>query len=546
MKNFTSSHALFQVFSDHAMDRVFLVPGESYLGLLDALIDFPDIDVVTCRHEGGAGYMAVADGRLTRRPGVAIVSRGPGASNAAIAVHTAQQDAIPLILIIGQIAARDLRREAFQEIDYQKMFGSIAKWVFECQQPEQLAEAAFKAIRVATSGVPGPVVLVIPEDIQQQPVDKPQFKNHPLILGLPDDSTMTRITEQLSTAQRPVVIAGGVFDCPGGREALRAFAHQWQLPVMVSFRRHDIFANDDPLYVGDLGLSNPAAQMQTLHQSDFILALGTRLGDITTQNYSFPQYAQTSQTLLHCYPDSRIMNWDTVADYPLVCDPVALVQALTQAPVQPIDPERVTWLQTLRTHSQSWAAWPDKTPRQGVNFTEIVRAVMEHSSDQTTICLDAGTFAAPVYRHFIFKTGQRLMAPLAGAMGYGTPAALACAMRAPERTTICMVGDGGFLMTGNEMILAVERQLPIIFIVSNNASYGSIRLHQERGYPGRVSGTTLFNPDFHDLARSFGMASVRIRQKEEINEVIRHAVAKREPILIEVSTSLDAILPQAM
>lgn len=543
MKTFTSSHALFQVFSDHKMDRVFLVPGESYLGLLDALVDFPQIDVVTCRHEGGAGYMAVADGRLTRRPGVALVSRGPGASNAAIAVHTAQQDAVPMILLIGQIAARDLRREAFQEIDYQKMFGSIAKWVFECQNPEQLAEAAFKAIRIATSGVPGPVVLVIPEDIQQQAVEKPNFKNHPTVFGLPDAPTLRAITDKLATAQKPVVIAGGEFDCPGGREALSAFVHHWQLPVMVSFRRHDIFANDDPLFVGDLGLSNPAAQMASLQQSDFIIALGTRLGDITTQNYTFPKYAQATQSLLHCYPDSRIINWDTVADFPLVCDPVGLVKALTQTTPTAIDEHRHTWLKTLREHAQSWAAWPNRIPKKGVNFTDVVHAVMDHAPLDTTICLDAGTFAAPVYRHFTFKTGQRLMAPLAGAMGYGTPAALACAMREPTRTTICMVGDGGFLMTGNEMILAVERQLPIVFIVSNNASYGSIRLHQERGYPGRVSGTSLFNPDFHDLARSFGMHSTRINRKEEIDAVIQSAMSQRKPILIEVNTSLDAILP---
>lgn len=543
MKPFTSSHALFQVFADHGLDRIFLVPGESYLGLLDAVVDFPQIDVVTCRHEGGAGYMAVADGRLTRRPGVALVSRGPGASNAAIAVHTAQQDAVPMILIVGQIAARDLRREAFQEIDYQKMYGSIAKWVFECQTPEQLGEAAFKAIRMATSGVPGPVVLVIPEDIQQQSVAKPAFNNHAQIFGLPEQSVMDEIGRRLADAQRPVVIAGGVFDCPGGREALRDFVHHWQLPTMVSFRRHDIFANDDPLFVGDLGLSNPAAQMATLQESDFILALGTRLGDITTQNFQFPRYAQSSQTLLHCYPDSRIINWDTVANYPLVCDPVALVRALTQANATQPGSVRQEWLQTLRKHSEPYAAWPTREAKKGVNFTDVVRAVADNASRDTTICLDAGTFAAPVYRHFNFKSGQRLMAPLAGAMGYGTPAALACAMRQPERTTVCMVGDGGFLMTGNEMILAVERKLPIIFIVSNNGSYGSIRLHQERGYPGRVSGTSLFNPDFYTLATSFGMKAARIQDKSEIDSVIKSALKMREPLLIEVNTSLDAILP---
>ena len=227
----------------------------------------------------------------------------------------------------------------------------------------------------------------------------------------------------------------------------------------------------------------------------------------------------------------------------MVCDPIALVKAFTQAPAPTISAARVNWLKALREHSESWAAWPARQAKAGVNFTEVVRALKAYAPPDTTICLDAGTFAAPVYRHFTFTTGQRLMAPLAGAMGYGTPAAVACALREPTRTTICIVGDGGFLMTGNEMILAVERKLPIIFIVSNNASYGSIRLHQERGYPGRVSGTSLFNPDFYELARSFGMASARITHKEEIATVIQAAFQSNAPILLEVNTSLDAILP---
>ena len=539
----TSSHALFSTLASQGVDRVFLVPGESYLGLLDALVDVPEIDVVTCRHEAGAGFMAVADGRLTRKPGVFLVSRGPGATNGSIAVHTAQQDAVPLILIVGQIAERDLRREAFQEIDYQKMFGSIAKWVFECRTPEQLAEAAYKAVRVATSGVPGPVVLVVPEDIQQQPVALPDYRGSQQICGLPPRSVMDDIAHRLQQAERPIIVAGGQFDCPGGREALHAFAHHWQIPVLVSFRRHDIFSNDDSLYAGDLGLSIPDVQMQMLQSSDLILALGTRLGDITTQNYQFPPYAQSKQTLLHCYPDSRLIGWDTAADFALVCDPVELVKDLVLSPAPKPGATKQQWITSLRDHAIRWAAWPSKTPKKGVNFTDVVRSVREQSGNNMTICLDAGTFAAPVYRHFNFVSGQRLMAPLAGAMGYGTPAALACAMRDPSRKVVCMAGDGGFMMTGNEMILAVERQLPIVFIVANNGSYASIRLHQERAYPGRVSGTSLFNPNFHDLAISFGMRALKISSKGEIQATIAQALASQEPVLVEVNTSLDAVLP---
>ena len=539
----TSSHALFQTLASQGIDRVFLVPGESYLGLLDALVDVPEIDVVTCRHEAGAGFMAVADGRLTQKPGVFMVSRGPGATNGSIAVHTAQQDAVPLILIVGQIAERDLRREAFQEIDYQKMFGSIAKWVFECRAPDQLAEAAYKAVRVATSGVPGPVVLVIPEDIQQQPVALPQYPVSQQIYGLPPRHVMDDIAHQLQQAKRPIVVAGGQFDRQGGREALHAFAHHWQIPVMVSFRRHDIFPNDDALYAGDLGLSIPDVKMQMLQTSDFILALGTRLGDITTQNYQFPPYSKTKHAFLHCYPDSRLIGWDTAADHALVCDPVEFVKDLTLSPAPKPDAAKQQWISSLRDQTLQWSAWPSKEPKQGVNFTDVVQSLREQSGENTTVCLDAGTFAAPVYRHFNFVQGQRLMAPLAGAMGYGTPAALACAMRDPSRKVICMVGDGGFMMTGNEMILAVQRQLPIVFIVANNGSYASIRLHQERTYPGRVCGTSLFNPDFHDLAKSFGMKALRISRKEDVQKTITQALSLQEPVLIDVNTSLDTVLP---
>jgi acetolactate synthase-1/2/3 large subunit len=398
-------------------------------------------------------------------------------------------------------------------------------------------------VRVATSGIPGPVVLVIPEDIQQQPVTLPKYRVSEQTFGLPPRSVLDEIAHRLRQAERPIIVAGGQFDRPGGRDALHDFAHHWHIPVMVSFRRHDIFPNDDTLYAGDLGLSIPDVQMQMLQSSDFILALGTRLGDITTQNYQFPPYSQSKQTFLHCYPDSRLIGWDTAADYALVCDPVALVKDLMLSPAPKPDAVKQQWITSLRNHALQWSAWPNKEPTKGVNFTDVVRSLREQIDENTTVCLDAGTFAAPVYRYFNFVRGQRLMAPLAGAMGYGTPAALACAMRDPSRKVICMVGDGGFMMTGNEMILAVQRQLPIVFIVANNGSYASIRLHQERTYPGRVSGTSLFNPDFHDLAISFGMKALRLHRKEDIQTTLKQALALQEPVLIDVNTSLDAVLP---
>ena len=540
----SSSHALLSVFQAHGIDRVFLVPGESYLGILDALYDFPGIDAVTCRHEAGAGFMAVADGRLTRRPGVALVSRGPGATNASIAVHTAQQDAIPMILIVGQVPRADLRREAFQEIDYQRMYGTIAKWVFEVTDPGQLAEAAFKAIRLATSGTPGPVVLVIPEDLQQQQVAQPQWEARRQASAKPADETLRLLLRRIETAERPLIIAGGGFEAPGGREALCALAEAWQIPVALSFRRLDLFSNLHPLYVGELGLANPKDQIDAFRESDLILALGTRFGDITSQGYSFPDLPQPAQTFVHACADNHMVGLHFVPDFGLVCDPVELARALTPAAGPEIAQARTAWARHLQDIRAAFTAWPKRDAEDGIDFAQVVRAVREQANDDAVVCLDAGTFAAPVYRHFGFVPSQRLMSPLSGTMGYGTPAAIASQLRFPGRQVICMVGDGGFMMTGNEMIAAVERKLPILFILANNASYASIRIQQELHYPGRVLGTKLFNPDFEQIARAFGMPALRIDRLEEVAGAVANGLAAGGPYFIEVRASLAVTLPQ--
>jgi acetolactate synthase-1/2/3 large subunit len=540
----SSSHALLSVLQGHGIDRVFLVPGESYLGILDALYDFPGIDAVTCRHESGAGFMAVADGRLTGRPGIALVSRGPGATNASIAVHTAQQDAVPLILIVGQVPRADLRREAFQEIDYRRMYGTIAKWVFEATEPDQLAEAAFKAVRVATSGTPGPVVLVVPEDLQQQPVAQPRWIARANAGSKPDDATLRELLRGLELAQRPLIVAGGSFEKPGGREAICDLAEAWHIPVALSFRRHDLFSNRHPLYVGELGLANPQAQIDAFHQSDLILALGTRFGDITSQGYSFPDLPRPAQTFVHAYADDHMVGLHFAPDFGLVCDPIELARALTPDCKADIPQDRAAWAGRLKAIFDAHAAWPQRKTEDGVDFALVVKSVREHAHDDAIVCLDAGTFAAPVYRHFGFVPPQRLMSPLSGTMGYGTPAAIASKLRFPGRQVICMVGDGGFMMTGNEMIAAVERKLPILFILANNASYASIRIQQELHYPGRSVGTSLFNPDFEQIARAFGMRAQRIDRPEQVAGAIESGLTGDGPQFIEVKASLSVSLPQ--
>ena len=540
----TSAYAFISVLAAHGVDRIFQVPGESYIGLLDAVADFPQIDLVTCRHEAGAGFMACADGRLTRRPGVVMVSRGPGATNASIAVHTAQQDAIPLILVVGQVPKKDLRREAFQEIDYRAMYGTIAKWVFEATDPAQLPEIAYKAVRMATSGTPGPVVIAIPEDVQQQLIAPVAWRAHPLDGLRASPQGLERVRTLLLGAERPLIIAGGAFDVPGGREALLAFAQAWHVPVCVSFRRHDVFPNSHPLFVGDLGLANPAPQLERFHSSDLILALGTRLDDVTSQNYTFPTLPQPAQPLVHCYPDPRALGLHYATDVGLACDPVGLVQDLMpERAVEPGATQRA-WAEGLRQLHAQHATWPQRQAKDGVRFAEVVRRLKSQAPADLHLCLDAGTFAAPAYRHFGFDFPQRLMAPLAGAMGYGTPAAVATALREPRSKVVCMVGDGGFMMTGNEMIAAVQRRLPILFILANNGSYASIRIHQERAYPGRQSGTDLFNPDFMAIAQGFGMTVERVEREEQIEDALQRGLKAVGPYFIEVMTSLQVTLPQ--
>jgi acetolactate synthase-1/2/3 large subunit len=539
----SSSHALLSVFEANGIDRVFLVPGESYLGILDALFDFRGIDAVTCRHESGAGFMAVADGRLTGRPGIALVSRGPGASNASIAVHTAQQDAVPMILIVGQVPRADLRREAFQEIDYRRMYGTIAKWVFEVTDPRQLAEAAFKALRVATAGTPGPVVLAVPEDVQQQPVAQPRgcartcehkaghsdrgsIAATPWDGGAPLDGRGRRIRGARGT--RGTLFAGrGVAD--PGRVVVPAPRPVLQ-PAPALCRRTRAGESGTP----DRGL--PPERPDT--------RAGHPLGDITSQGYSFPDLPRPAQTFVHACAGDHMVGLHFAPDFGLVCDAVELARALTPAGPPDIPQARAAWARRLREIFEAHAAWPQRNPEDGIDFAQVVKALREQASPDAIVCVDAGTFAAPVYRHFGFVPPQRLMSPLSGTMGYGTPAAIASQLRFPGRQVICMVGDGGFMMTGNEMIAAVERKLPILFILANNASYASIRIQQELHYPGRTLGTSLFNPDFEQIARAFGMRARRVVRAEEVAGAIESGLAGDGPHFIEVKTSLSVTLPE--
>jgi acetolactate synthase-1/2/3 large subunit len=526
----------------NGIDRVFCVPGESYLGLLDALYGRGDIDTVACRHESGAGFMAIADARLTGRPGVACVSRGPGASNAAIAVHTAQQDEVPFILIVGQVPARNTRRDSFQEIDYRAMYGSTAKWVAEVTDPDRMAETLLRAIQTATAGTPGPVVIAVPEDVLTAEVEAPSVAPQAPIHAAPRADDIAKLRSLITGAARPLVLAGRSLDRPGGREALRNFLEQWELPAVVSFRSQDLFPNAHRLYAGDMGLANPADQMAVLRRADLLIVLGARITDITSQGYTWPDLVRPQMRLVHIHPDPAAIGTHFAADLAIACDPRELVSALGAAPST--RPDREKWIEALAAPRRRIATPRTFDVNDGVPFEDVVALVGRHLPSDAIVTVDAGTFGAPVYRVIPFAPPQRLLAPIVGAMGFGIPAAVAAALRAPERTVIAFVGDGGFLMTGNELAVAMERNLPLKVIVSENRSYASIWIQQQRDYPGRAIATTFANPDLAMIGAAFRFHVTRILSVGDL-EALPAILARPGPQFVIVETSLDAVRPKA-
>ena len=531
----TAGQVLVNSLAAQGIDRVFCVPGESYLGLLDALYGRSDIDTVVCRHESGAGFMALADARLTHRPGVACVSRGPGASNAAIAVHTAQQDAVPFLLLVGQVAVRDLRRDAFQEIDYQRMFGGIAKWVAEVSDPDRIGETIQRAMQVATSGTPGPVVIALPEDMLTAGSTANVASPPTPVRAAPLGADIDQLRTLLAQARRPLVLAGGALQ--QHTDALRGFIEAWDLPLLVSFRRHDLFDNTHRLYAGNMALANPASQMAVLQQADLLLALGARLSDITTQGYAIPA---PGTRLVHVHADPAAIGSHFATHLGIACDPATLI-GLLGVPAEAPAP-RGDWLDRLVAERRALATLRRSTVMDGVPFEDVVDVVGRALPADAILTLDAGTFAAPAYRIIPFRPPQRLLAPIAGSMGFGVPAAIASALRHKDRTVVCMVGDGGFLMTGNELAVALERQLALKVIVSVNGSYGSIRVNQEREFPGRVIGTRLVNPDFTLIGQAFGFPVRTIRSQADLSS-LPGWLREPGPAFIVVETSLEAVLP---
>ncbi len=524
----------------HGVERIFCVPGESYLALLDALHDAPDIDLVAARHEGGAGFMALADAKITGRAGVCAVSRGPGATNASIAVHVAEQDAVPLVLLIGQVGRADRGRGAFQEIDYGVMFGDIAKGVWEVSDAAQLPEVVARAFHLALSETPGPCVIALPEDMLADAVAAEVVAPLPLARVVPSAGDIDAAVALLAESERPLVIAGGRATEPAGRAALQAAAEAHGLAVALAFKRQDGFANDHPNFAGYLGFKIPPAQVDAMAAADLILAVGARLNDTTTQGYRLPRAPAPEQPLIHVHPDPDQIGTVFQTTLGLAVDPIAFLEALAARGHEPV-PARTAWRAALNQRARALAAYTPARPSDGVDFGAVVDAFGRRAAADAVVITDAGNFGSWVHRHWPWQPGNLLLGLVGGAMGFGVPGAVAAALRLPGRQVLSFIGDGGMLMTGGELATAVQAGAALKLIVSNNRSYGTIRLYQERDYPRRISGTDLANPDFAAWAQSFGAEGIAIAREDEIEDAVERTLAAEGSVVLEVRSSLEAI-----
>lgn len=525
----------------HGVERVFCVPGESYLSVLDSLHDQPAIDVITCRHEGGAGFMALGQARLTGKPSVLFVSRGPGCMNAAIAIHSAQQDASPLLVFVGQAERENLQREAFQYMNYERLFGDVAKWVVEVHDASRLSDVVCTAFYLAQSGTPGPVVISLPEDMLEDQCERTSIYPRSLAGSSADPQSMAETLKAIGQAQRPLVIAGGLLKCDQGKKALLEFAEHFGLPVATSVRHADVFPNEHPLFAGHLIYGLPAELKRSVDDTDLIIAVGTRLGDVTSQGFHFPAAPKARQKLIHVWPDENTVSRYRQTDIAVAAQPVTVLRSLiAAAPAADVQPS--SWRQGLHRTAVGLRSWtPLDDLEDGVVFGNIVALADELVPEDAIICLDAGNFGGWMQRQFRFGPTRQLIGPSSGAMGYGIPSAVACSLAEPVRTVLCFVGDGGFLMTGSELATAKQFGAAPVIIVSDNGCYGTIRMHQEKQFPHRQSATDLHNPDFVTMAESYGAVAYRVNETAEFAPALQRALQSKVLSVIVVRTSVSHI-----
>jgi acetolactate synthase-1/2/3 large subunit len=528
----------------NAVDTVYCVPGESYLPVLDALHGKNGIRTIVTRHEGAASNMADAYGKLTGRPGIAFVTRGPGATHAANGVHTAKQDSTPMILFVGQVATSASEREGFQEVDYRRVFGGLAKWATEIDSIDRIPEVVSHAFAVALSGRKGPVVIALPEDILAGLAEVQEVPAVRVSEAAPDETAIPELEQILASAKKPLVIVGGTGWTEAAQRELKSFVQAFNLPVAASFRRQDVLDNRDAHYIGQLGLGVAPALAETVRQADVLIVLGSRLSEVSSGGYKLIASPRPVQRMVHVHADPMELGRVYQAELPINAAVGPMVRRLA-ALAAPAACAWTDWTEKTRAdyvkHSTPVARAQGQS---GVELSSVVSYLNQTLPEDAIITNGAGNYTVWVHRFFQYKQLATELAPTNGAMGYGLPAAIAAKLAYPERTVVCFAGDGCFMMYAQELATAMQFHAPIIILLVNNGMLGTIRMHQEREYPGRISATHLANPDFVALARSFGAYAECIEDEAQFPAVFARAVASGKAAVIELRTDPLQITPQ--
>ena len=536
----TGGQLIVEALKANGVSRVSCVPGESYLAVLDALYE-SGIETVVCRQEGGAAMMADTWGRLTGEPGICMVTRGPGATNASAGLHIARQDSIPMILFIGQVQRDAREREAFQEVEYRRAFTEFAKWVGEIDDARRIPEFVTRAFAVATSGRPGPVVLTLPEDMLVEEVEAPEAKPYTPVEAHPGLSQMAAFAKMLGEAKRPVFIAGGTRWSEESVTGFKAFAEKHKLPVGCSFRRQMLFDHMSASYAGDVGIGINPALAREIKEADLVVLLGGRLSEMPSSGYTLLDIPYPSQKLIHIYPEAEELGRVYRPDLAICASPNDFVAALASIDLA----GNAAWADRTASMHEAYLKWstPPQAGPGAVQMGPIMDWIEAHVAEDAIFTNGAGNYATWLHRFHRFRRFNTQSAPTSGSMGYGLPAAVAAKHLFPEREVICFAGDGCFMMHGQEFITAVRYGLPIITVLVNNGTYGTIRMHQEREYPGRVSGTDLVNPDFNAFAKAYGGHGETVERTQDFAAAFERARASGKPAIIEVKLDAEAITP---
>lgn len=536
----TGGQLIVEALEANKVERIFCVPGESYLAVLDALHD-STIKTIVCRQEGGAAMMADCEGRLTGRPGICFVTRGPGATNASAGIHIAMQDSIPMILFIGQIAAHAKYREAFQEVDYKAFFGDIAKWVVEIEDAARIPELVTRAFAVATSGRPGPVIVSLPEDMLTDAVEAPSALPFTPVKTRPGEVELDQLEALLNAAKKPFAILGGTRWSPQAVQQMERIAESWALPIGCSFRRQMLFDHCHENYAGDVGIGLNPKLAARVREADLILLVGGRFGEMPSSDYTLMKSPYPDQKLVHVHADANELGRVYRPTLAIAAAPGDFVAALED--LAPKTTPR--WAERTAALHASYLKWstPPAAGPGSVQMGPIMEWLEENTAGDTIFTNGAGNYATWVHRFHRFRRFATQAAPTSGSMGYGLPAGVGAKSVFPDREVIVWAGDGDFLMHGQEFATAVQHGLPIIVVILNNGIYGTIRMHQEREYPGRVSGTMLKNPNFAAYARAFGGHGETVEKTEDFAAAFERARASGKPAIIEVKLDPEAITP---